>query len=73
MNMAWVAVDKDGTEVICNPEPYRDTVDFMWCIESGFYSGLYSFQKVQLKNFLEENLHGKTNLWNLHRINSLQI
>ena len=28
MNMAWVAVDKDGTEVICNPKPYRDTVDF---------------------------------------------
>ena len=47
--MAWVAVDKDGTEVICNPEPYRDTVDFMWCIESGFYSGVIQLPKGTIK------------------------
>ena len=29
MNMAWIAVDKNDTEVIYNPEPYRDTVDFL--------------------------------------------
>lgn len=56
MNMAWVAVDKDGTEVICNPEPYRDTVDFMWCIESGFYSGAIQLPKGTIKKLLGRKL-----------------
>ena len=32
--MAWLAVDKNGTECVCSTEPYRDWVDFMWCIEN---------------------------------------
>ena len=56
MNMAWVAVDKDGTEVICNPEPYRDTVDFMWCIESGFYSGAIGLPKGSIKKLIGREL-----------------
>lgn len=67
--MAWLAVDKDGTEVICNTVPYRDTVDFMWCIENSFYSGAVQLPKGTIKNFLEESLHGKMSLWNL-KVNS---
>lgn len=48
---------------------YGLTVTFMMTMSSinnDKHLGLYGFQKVQLKNFLEENLHGKTDLWNLN-------
>lgn len=48
---------------------YGLTVTFMMTMSSinnDRHLGLYGFQKVQLKNFLEENLHGKMSLWNLN-------
>ena len=42
--MAWAAVDKDGTECICNTEPYRDWVDFKWCIEN--LRRLYNYKRI---------------------------
>ena len=48
---------------------YGLTVIFMMTMSSinnDRHLGLYGFQKVQLKNFLEENLHGKMSLWNLN-------
>lgn len=67
--MAWLAVDKDGTECVCSTEPYRDWVDFMWCIENIFDSCAIRLPKGSIKNFLEEGLHGKMSLWNL-KVNS---
>lgn len=54
--MAWVAVDKDGTEFIYNPEPYRDTVYFMWYIESDFYSRAIQLPKGTIKKLLGREL-----------------
>lgn len=63
--MAWLAVDKDGTECVCSTEPYRDWVDFMWCIENIFDSCAIGLPKAQLKNSSVESLLGKMSLWNL--------
>ena len=52
MNMAWVAVDKDGTEVICNPEPYRDWVDFMQCVENIFDPCAIGLPKGSIKKLI---------------------
>lgn len=53
--MAWVAVDKDGTECICSTEPYRDWVDFKWCIENLPESNAIELPKGSIKNLSEEN------------------
>ncbi len=53
---------------------YGLTVTFMMTMSSinnDRHLGLYGFQKVQLKNFLEENLHGKMRLSNLKENNSI--
>ena len=75
--MAWVAVDKDGTEVIYNPEPYRDTVDFMWCIESDFYSGAIQLPKGTIKQLFGVELKWEDKPikidWNDHDTKPLQI
>ena len=54
--MAWVAVDKDGTECICSTEPYRDYVDYMWCIPNIFNSCAIKLPKGSIKKLIGRNL-----------------
>lgn len=55
--MAWLAVDKDGTECICGSEPYRDYVDFMWCVENDFGSqGIISLPIGSIKKLIGREL-----------------
>ena len=56
MNMAWLAVDKDGTECICNTEPYRDWVDFKWCIENLPESNAVKLPKGSIKKLIGKEL-----------------
>lgn len=56
--MAWLAVDKDGSEVICSTEPYRD-IDDLWCIENTPESNI-----VQLPKGSIEKLIGRKLTWN---------
>ncbi len=57
--MAWLAVDKNGTECICSTKPYRDWVDFMWCIENIFDSCAIRLPKGSI-----EKLIGRELTWN---------
>ena len=52
--MAWLAVDKDGSEHICSTEPYRDIED-LWCIENTPESEIVRLPKGSIKNLLEGN------------------
>lgn len=54
--MAWLAVDKDGTECICSTEPYRDWVNFMWCIENIFDSYAIRLPKGSIKKLIGREL-----------------
>lgn len=56
MNMAWLAVDKDGTECICSTEPYRDLVDFKWCIENLPESNAVELPKGSIKKLIGREL-----------------
>lgn len=57
--MAWLAVDKNSTECICSTKPYRDWVDFMWCIENIFDSCAIRLPKGSI-----EKLIGRKLTWN---------
>ena len=56
MNMAWLAEDKDGTECICSSEPYRDWVDFKWCIENLPESNAVELPKGSIKKLIGREL-----------------
>ena len=54
--MAWLAVDKDGTECVCSTEPYRDQVDFIWCIKNIFDSCAIGLSKDSIKKLIGREL-----------------
>jgi hypothetical protein len=54
--MAWLAVDKNGTECICSTKPYRDWVDFMWCIENISNSCAIRLPKGTIEKFIGRKL-----------------
>lgn len=56
--MAWLAVDKDGSEHICSTEPYRDIED-LWCIENTPESEIVRLPKGSI-----EKLIGRKLTWN---------
>ena len=54
--MIWLAVYNDGTEVICNVQPYRDYIDNIWSIECTFDSCAITLPKGSIKKFIGKNL-----------------
>ena len=55
--MAWVAVDYDGTECIYSTKPYRDWIDYMWCISNYFYNSCaIELPKGSIKKLIGKNL-----------------
>ena len=54
--MAWVAVDKDGTECICSTEPYQDWEGFKWCIENLPESNVVELPKGSIKKLIGREL-----------------
>ena len=56
MNMAWLAVDKDGTECICSTEPYRDWVGCKWCIVILPESNAVELPKGSIKKLIGREL-----------------
>ena len=57
--MAWLAVDKDGTECICSTKPYQDWENFKWCIEN-----LPESNAVELPQGSIKKLIGRDLSWN---------
>ncbi len=53
--MAWLAVDKDGSEHICSTEPYRDIED-LWCVENTPDSEIVRLPKGSIKKLIGRNL-----------------
>ena len=54
--MAWLVVDKDGTECICSTKPYQDWEDFKWCIENLRESNAVELPKGSIKKFIDREL-----------------
>ena len=57
--MAWLAVDKCGSEVICSTEPYQDTVDNVWCV-----ANIHDSCAIELPRGSIRKLIGRELTWN---------
>ena len=54
--MAWLAVDKNGTECICSTKPYQDLGDFKWCIENLPESNAVELPQGSIKKLIGREL-----------------
>lgn len=54
--MAWLAVDKDGTECICSTEPYPDWEDLKWYVENLSESNAIELPKGSIKKLIGREL-----------------